>query len=223
MLKNIKNFMIYNKTVTLVLAGVLSVTSLIGCSNKKTVDFRKTYNVAVEVNDDLVSLVGISKYSIQNGNQIQFITDDGLIVRGTGNTQLLYVNSKDKLENYAESLAGKDGKIINYNDLQNISFNYDDTMWNFEIVYKNTNYNKAIVLENNRATIVDVKSWSKQNDDVVKLRADDGLIILVPFNDVKLVNDLNASDNSLENYTLSLVGTADNISYYPNKGIVKEK
>ena len=139
---------------------------------------------------------------------IKFSLLHGLIVRGTGNTQLLYVNSKDKLENYAESLAGTDGKIINYNDLHNISFNYDDTMWN---------------LENNRATIVDVKSWSKQNDDVVQLRADDGLIILVPFNDVKLVNDLNASGNSLENYTLSLVGTADNISYYPNKDIVKEK
>lgn len=221
MLKSVKNFKIYYNTVALILAGVLSASSLTGCGNKKTVDFRKTYNVAVEVNDDLVSLVGISKYSIQNDNQIQFITEDGLVVRGSNNTQLLYVDSEKKLDDYVLSLAGTDGKIVNYNDLQNISFDYDDNMWNFEFFEKTVTYNKAIIVEDNKATIIGIKRWSKQNDDIVQLRTEDGLILLVPFNDVKLINDLDASNNSTENYALSLVGSVDNISYYPTENITK--
>lgn len=221
MLKGVKNFKIYYNTVALILAGVLSASSLTGCGNKKIVDFRKAYNVAVEVNDDLISLVGISKYSIQNGNQIQFITEDGLVVRGSNNTQLLYVDSEKKLDDYALSLAGTDGKIVNYNDLQNISFDYDDNMWNLEFFEKNITYNKAIIVEDNKATIIGIKRWSKQNDDIVQLRTEDGLILLVPFNDVKLINDLDASNNSTENYALSLVGSVDNISYYPTENITK--
>lgn len=215
----IKNFKITPKGLALVLSGTMTLTSLTWC-NKQIVDFNKSFNVALETNNGYVSIAGIKAYSDYEGGQVQFITEDGLVVlTSTRQTQLIKTNDTNKVNKYAKSLTGNDeDKIMDYNKMQGVCIDVSFDSWNKDIFDFHYKYDKAIILSEEKATIVNVKTWKDyEEDDKIQLKLDDDNYILTNIDNVKLINDDNAKEDSLYNYAVSLVGSEENVIYYDNQ------
>ena len=72
------------------------------------------------------------------------------------------------------------------------------------------------------ATIVELETWRDyEADDKIQLRIVNGPDVLTSIDNVKLINDDNASENSLKNYAISLVGSEEKVSYYNSKTLMK--
>ena len=217
-MNNIKNLKVRNNLIRL---GLISL-SLTAC-NKQVVDFNKNFNVVVEVNDDNISVVGIKNYSDYEGNQIQFITNDNLVVLSSSyQTELLNVSSDESLNNYVLALnANKEENIIKYDELQQTTINYGTT-WNKNLIDLNYTFTKAIILSNETATIVNLDTWTDyKEDDKIQIKLTDGTCILTNIDKVKLINDEKANEDSLKNYAISLVGSEENVIFYEPINIKK--
>ncbi len=213
-----KNLKLYKKIAMLGTTGLITLTSLNGC-NKQLIDFNKSFNIVVEKNFDNVSVVGISQYCDYNNSQIQFVTEDGLLVlSSTSQTQLLKCKDEVAINNYVESLVDDQENIVFYDQLANTSIDYSFNICNKNIMNLNYFYNKAIILSDGIATIVELDTWKDyKKDDKIKIKLQDGTCILTNSDKIKLINDVNANEDSLKNYALSLVGSDDKIIYYDTK------
>ena len=171
------------KLGTASLSVLLGSVCLTGCGNKQIFDFNKSFNVAVEKNGEIVSVVGIDQYSDYSGSQVQFVTEDGLrVVTSTLQTQLVKAETENALSNYVDSLCGGNiENVVDYNVLQGVDVDFSHDSWNKDVFDIHYTYDKAIIL----------------SDDLLKL-----------------INDDNAAEGSLESYAVSLVGSADKVVRY---------
>jgi len=215
MLKNLK----INKKL-LLLATTSSLTLMLsGCGNKQVFDFNKNFNVALEPNGDNISIASIISYNDYDGTQVQFVTTDGLrIVSSTHQLQLLNVNNQESLNNYINYLTDSNDQVT-YCDNDT---NYDKN-WNKELFDFAKTFNKAIILKDDSALIVDLDTWKDYEDDKIQIRLIDGTYILTEVDNIKLVNDLDAAEGALEKYAASLCGSIDNVKYYGSQTLVKKK
>ncbi len=206
---------ITKKGLAVLLAGTMVGTVFAGC-NKQVVDLNKSFNVVVEANEDNVSLVAVKYYSDYKGTQSQFETEDGLRVL-TSTHQANFLNVKDSqiAENFALALAGNDyEKVMDYNEMQGVEIDTKNTVYNKDIVDMHYEYNKAIILSGDNATIVDIKSWKDYDDDKIQLKFKNGTTHLTSIDKVKIVNDEKAKDDSLIKYAITIVGDEQNVIYY---------
>lgn len=214
----IKNFKISKKaykfaTRTSIAVCALSTASAViyaGCGfNKQLVDFNKSFNVAVETNGDTISVVPISGYADYTGAQIQFKTSDGLVVlSSTQELGLLNVNSQGALDSYINVIKD-DNDAINYYDT-NIQYgNY----FNKTLIDLQYSFNKALIVEDDHVAIVDITTWKDYDeDDKIQIKlANNNTCLLKEIENVKLINDLNADENAVYNYAVTLVGSPDKV------------
>lgn len=218
----IKNLKITKKVVALSLTGTLATAVLTGCGNMQIIDFNKSFNVAFETNNGYVSIVGIKEYSDYSGTQVQFVTEDNLrVLTSTHQTQLLKSTDIDKINSYALSLVGNNSdKIMDYNEMQGVSIDTSADAFNKDFIDWHFTYNKAIILTDDSATIVNLTRWKDyEEDDKIQLQLEDGTYILTNIDNVKLINDEVAKDDSLSNYAISLVGDENKVTIYekPNQ------
>ena len=216
----IKNLKISKKLAALTLASSISLVS--GC-NKQIVDFNKSFNVVIENNNGIISVVGIMNYRDYQGTQVEYVTNDNLrILSSTLQTKLLKVDSYDNLEKFILSLTNIEDKIVYYDQLQNMNIDFSNDYWNKDIIGGHFTYNKAIILTDDYATIIDLDQWKDyDDDDKIQMKLKDGTCILTNADRIKLVNDEYASEDSLEKYAISLVGSIDNVIYYGQKSLTK--
>lgn len=209
----IKNLKVRKTLATLALAGTLSLT-LTGCGNKQIVDFNKAFNVALEPNGDSISVVGIVNYNDYEGSQVQFVTTDGLrVLSSTHQLQLLNVKSQQSLDTYTTSLQDDDDVVMYYNNDIQFGDGFNKKLVDFAYVF-----NKAIILKDESATIVEIDTWRDYDDDKIQVRLTDGTCILTEVDKIKLVNDKEAQEGAVERYASSLVGSEDNVIHYGAKG-----
>lgn len=219
----ISNLKISKKMVALTLSTSLIIAPLTAC-NKQVIDFNKSFNVAVETNNEIVAVIGISSYSDYEGSQIQYQTKDGLLVlTSTFQTQLIKTNSSENLEKYVNSLTNEASNISYYDELAGTSINYSDSVFNKDIFDLHFVYNKAIILSGNTALIAEIETWKDYEDDKIQIKFKDGTCILCEPNKVKLVNDESAKDNSIFNYATALVGNKDNVNIYDSEEVKNVK
>jgi len=180
------------------------------------VDLNKSFNAVVEKNGEIVSTMGIKEYSDYSGSQVQYVTEDDLrIISSTMKTQLLRVNDAKSLTNYVNSLTKNIENVISYDELQGTSVDYSEDFFNKDILDLNYTYNKAIILSDDIATIVSIETWKDYDeDDKIQIKLDDGTYVLTNIDKIKLIDDSKASETSLENYAISLVGSQDKVIYY---------
>lgn len=205
-----------NRLYATALASVLAL-QLTACGNTDMIDTVKNYNVAVEPTEDTISMMVIAKYYDYEGEQVQLITQDGLVVlTSTKNTELLRVENYGLAKDYAEAISFEQKDIVSYDELQGLSTDIEKEGWNKGIFDTQYTFNKAIIQSEDGVTIADIKQWGTYSeDDKVQLILSDDTVLLRDIQDVKLVNDINASDDALSNYVLSLVGDLSKVSYYP--------
>ena len=209
----VKNLKVRQALATLALAGTLTL-SLTGCGNKQILDFNKAFNVALEPNGDSISVVGIQNYNDYEGSQIQFVTNDGLrVLSSTHQLQLLNVENKSNLDHYTSSLQDSDDIVMYYSD----DIQYGDG-FNKKLVDFAYTFNKAIILKDESATIVELSTWRDYDDDKIQIKLQDGTCILTEIDKVKLVNDEEAAEGAVDRYAASLVGSEDKVIHYGAKG-----
>lgn len=216
----ISNLKFTKKGVALCLAASMSLVSLTAC-NKQVVDFNKAFNVVVEKNDDIVSVVGIKEYTDYSGTMVQFVTMDGLVViSSTMQTQLVNAKSEKALDKYTTSLTDDEEKIISYDEMQDTEIKYGD-IFNKDLIDMRYSYNKALVISDDTVTIFEIDKWTDYDDDKIQIKLKDGTCVLQNADKIKIINDKNASEDSLLNYAASLVGNKDKVITYGAKTLTK--
>ncbi len=206
----VKKLNVRKTLVALSLAGSLTLT-LSGCGNKQILDFNKAFNVALEPNGDSISVVGINNYNDYDGSQIQFVTTDGLrVLSSTHQLQLLNVETEDSLSNYAEALQDEDDIIMYYDSEIHYGKQFNKNL--IDLAYT---FNKAIILKDDSALIVELDTWRDyEEDDKIQILLKDGTCLLTEVDKVKLVNDENAEDGAVDRYATTLVGSSDKVKHY---------
>lgn len=207
----VKNLKVRQALATLALAGTLTL-SLTGCGNKQILDFNKAFNVALEPNGDSISVVGIQNYNDYEGSQIQFVTNDGLrVLSSTHQLQLVKAHSEEALDAYTTALQDEDDVVMYYDDIE-----YEG-VFNKKLIDLAYSFNKAIILKDESALIVDLDTWRDYDDDKIQIRLPDSTCILTEIDKVKLVYDENAEEGAVERYAATLVGSMDHVKHYGAK------
>lgn len=215
-----KNLKTTSKVLVLgTVTGVILVGSLTSC-NRQMVDFNKSFNVAIEKNDESVSVMGIDGYKDYVGSMVQITTDSGLIILGSTNQmQLVKSTSENSISSYVSFLTDDEKKVTYVDDI-----NYDSDLWNKKVINLNYEYNKAVILSNDTAMIVNLNNWrSYEDDDKIQIKLEDSTCILTNADKIKLVNDKHAEEGSLEKYAASLVGGKDKVLVYEENSKNKQK
>ncbi len=186
--------------------------------NRDMVDLTKSYNAALEQTDTGIAITYINGYYDYEGSQIQFITQDQLFVLAdTKDLQLINQPSYGAIMEYATTLNGGDSSTIRvYDEICGLgtpeqdSFNkhYLDMMYDFPY---------AIIQTESGVVIAEVSEWRDYDDNKMQIKLSDGTIFLTDFNNIKLVNDDLAKEDSLYNYALTLAGSEDRVTYYNAK------
>ena len=206
----IKDLKVRKALATLAVASTLTLT-MTGC-NKQIVDFNKSFNVAVEPNGDSISVVGIVNYNDYEGSQVQFVTTDGLrVLSSTHQLQLVKAHSEEALDAYTTALQDEDDVVMYYDDIE-----YEG-VFNKKLIDLAYSFNKAIILKDESALIVDLDTWRDYDDDKIQIRLPDSTCILTEIDKVKLVYDENAEEGAVERYAATLVGSMDHVKHYGAK------
>lgn len=97
--------------ITAALAGSLAVP-LTGC-NAALFDTKFTFNKAIILGDNTATIVKIDKWTDYDGEQLQIVTEDGLVlVTSSFDTKLINDSNSDiKAEDIARSIKGDDVDI----------------------------------------------------------------------------------------------------------------
>lgn len=211
--------------IVTIVAGVTVVVGYYGflgvrfvlrtAGNRDMVDLTKSFNAVLEEKESGVSLTYISSYNDFSGSQIQFHTQDGMVVLAdTKDIELLNQPSEVKLKDYAKAIAGNPEQVKVYDELMGLSFPEKDS-FNKSYVDVDYTFNHAILETNNGVVIVNIDQWRDyESDNKVQLKLTDGTVILKDFEDLKLIDDSKAKENSLYNYALTLAGDAEKVKYY---------
>lgn len=193
---------------TIALSGTLLLT-MTGC-NKQVLDFNKSFNVVVEPNGDSISVVGIKNYNDYSGTQVQFETVDGLrVLSSTHQAQMVNAPSKENLDRYVTSLQDFDDVVMYYDDQILFGKAFNKKLIDLDYVF-----NKAIILKDESATIVELDTWKDYEDDKVQLRLTDGTCMYAEIDKLKIVYDKNAPEGAIERYAASLVGSEENVIHH---------
>lgn len=202
----INNLKIRKSVVALMLGA-----SITGCGyNKQVVDLNKAFNVAIESNGDSISVIPLKGYDDYEGSQVQFETNDNMVVlSSTKQLQLVKVNSESSLNAYTESLKDNNDEINYYSK----DIKYGELL-NKNLVDLNYKFNKAIILNGETVTILSLKGWNDYEDDKIQLILEDGTVILTNIDNVKLIYDKKANEDSVYNYASTLTNDVEKIRVY---------
>ena len=108
----VKNLNIKNKAMAMAATGVLATVVLTGC-NQQVMDVKLKFNKAIIFREDTATIVEVKKWNDYDGEQLQIITPDGLIIiTSSYDTKLINdENSEIKAEDVARSIGGDDIEI----------------------------------------------------------------------------------------------------------------
>ena len=108
----VKKLNISKKAVALATTGVLATAVLTGC-NQQVVDVKLYFNKAIIFHDDSAVIVDVKHWNDYDGEQLQLITPDGLIIVTSSYDTKLINDEKSvlKAEDVARSIGGDDIEI----------------------------------------------------------------------------------------------------------------
>lgn len=108
----VKNLNIRKKAIAMATAGVLATVVLTGC-NQQVMDVKLKFNKAIIFRDDTATIVEIEKWNDYDGEQLQLITPDGLVIVTSSYDTKLINDEKSLLtaEDVARSIGGDDIEI----------------------------------------------------------------------------------------------------------------
>ena len=168
--QGIKNFKAYKSTgkrgwtlikkVVLTVAMTAALLSFTSCTNND-------YKNAVIINNGNAVVIPVEKYqNLSNrGEAIKLITEDGMEIRTSGYFLNLFKSDTDDLAlNFATNMTDSEG-TLSYYETPETKVAVGD--------YKSV-YDKAMIIQNNRAVIIPIGEWLDFNGNGVRSGRESG-------------------------------------------------
>lgn len=111
-ISKVKNLNIRKKAIAMATAGVLATVVLTGC-NQQVMDVKLKFNKAIIFREDTATIVDVKYWDDYDGEQLQLITPDGLVIVTSSYDTKLINDEKSLLtaEDVARSIGGDDIEI----------------------------------------------------------------------------------------------------------------
>ena len=111
-ISKVKNLNIRKKAIAMATAGVLATVVLTGC-NQQVMDVKLKFNKAIIFREDTATIVDVKYWDDYDGEQLQLITPDGLVIVTSSYDTKLINDEKStlKAEDVARSIGGDDIEI----------------------------------------------------------------------------------------------------------------
>ena len=194
------------KLSSFLLCGLLSTNLLTGC-NRTVFDTKYGFDKALILGDDTSIIANVINWKDYEGEQLQFVTSDGLIILSSSfDTNCFYGSSTNySIEKVAKNAISSEEEIYTIGEEQEkITFNLDllDTNWKF---------NKSITFNGNNALILPVAEWKDYEGEQLQIITPDGLIANLCSYNSKLIND-EFSNTKAQDFASYYVGNDGNVT-----------
>lgn len=109
----VKNLKLKPKLISMILAGTITSTTLVGCGNMKFMDNQFNFNKAIIFKEDNVLILDVYKYITEYDMQYKIILHDGTCFTcSSSDTKLINeVESGITAEEFAKGIMGEDVQI----------------------------------------------------------------------------------------------------------------
>lgn len=194
------------KLSSLLLCGLLSTNLLTGC-NRTVFDTKYGFDKALILGDDTSIIANVINWKDYEGEQLQFVTSDGLIILSSSfDTNCFYGSST----NYSIEKVAKNA-ISSEEEIYTIGEEQEKTTFNLDLLDTNWKFNKSITFNGNNALILPVAEWKDYEGEKLQIITPDGLIANLCSYNSKLIND-EFSNTKAQDFASYYVGNDGNVT-----------
>lgn len=194
------------KLSSFLLCGLLSTNLLTGC-NRTIFDTKYGFDKALILGDDTSIIANVINWKDYEGEQLQFVTSDGLIILSSSfDTNCFYGSST----NYSIEKVAKNA-ISSEEEIYTIGEEQEKTTFNLDLLDTNWKFNKSITFNGNNAIILPVAEWKDYEGEQLQIITPDGLIANLCSYNSKLIND-EFSNTKAQDFASYYVGNDGNVT-----------
>ena len=194
------------KLSSFLLCGLLSTNLLTGC-NRTVFDTKYGFDKALILGDDTSIIANVINWKDYEGEQLQFVTSDGLIILSSSfDTNCFYGSST----NYSIEKVAKNA-ISSEEEIYTIGEEQEKTTFNLDLLDTNWKFNKSITFNGNNALILPVAEWKDYEGEQLQIITPDGLIANLCSYNSTLIND-EFSNTKAQDFASYYVGNDGNIT-----------
>lgn len=194
------------KLSSFLLCGLLSTNLLTGC-NRTVFDTKYGFDKALILGDDTSIIANVINWKDYEGEQLQFVTSDGLIILSSSfDTNCFYGSST----NYSIEKVAKNA-ISSEEEIYTIGEEQEKTTFNLDLLDTNWKFNKSITFNGNNAIILPVAEWKDYEGEQLQIITPDGLIANLCSYNSKLIND-EFSNTKAQDFASYYVGNDGNVT-----------
>ena len=194
------------KLSSFLLCGLLSTNLLTGC-NRTVFDTKYGFDKALILGDGTSIIANVINWKDYEGEQLQFVTSDGLIILSSSfDTNCFYGSST----NYSIEKVAKNA-ISSEEEIYTIGEEQEKTTFNLDILDTNWKFNKSITFNGNNALILPVAEWKDYEGEQLQIITPDGLIANLCSYNSKLIND-EFSNTKAQDFASYYVGNDGNVT-----------
>lgn len=194
------------KLSSFLLCGLLSTNLLTGC-NRTVFDTKYGFDKALILGDDTSIIANVINWKDYEGEQLQFVTSDGLIILSSSfDTNCFYGSST----NYSIEKVAKNA-ISSEEEIYTIGEEQEKTTFNLDLLDTNWKFNKSITFNGNNALILPVAEWKDYQGEQLQIITPDGLIANLCSYNSKLIND-EFSNTKAQDFASYYVGNDGNVT-----------
>lgn len=194
------------KLSSFLLCGLLSTNILTGC-NRTVFDTKYGFDKALILGDDTSIIANVINWKDYEGEQLQFVTSDGLIILSSSfDTNCFYGSST----NYSIEKVAKNA-ISSEEEIYTIGEEQEKTTFNLDLLDTNWKFNKSITFNGNNALILPVAEWKDYEGEQLQIITPDGLIANLCSYNSKLIND-EFSNTKAQDFASYYVGNDGNVT-----------
>lgn len=194
------------KLSSFLLCGLLSTNLLTGC-NRTIFDTKYGFDKALILGDDTSIIANVINWKDYEGEQLQFVTSDGLIILSSSfDTNCFYGSST----NYSIEKVAKNA-ISSEEEIYTIGEEQEKTTFNLDLLDTNWKFNKSITFNGNNALILPVAEWKDYEGEQLQIITPDGLIANLCSYNSKLIND-EFSNTKAQDFASYYVGNDGNVT-----------
>lgn len=162
--------------------------------NKNILDTKWAFNKSITFNGSRALILPVGKWKDYSGEQLQVITNDGLVLILSSYNSKLVCDSESEISatEFASSYVGSDGEVVDLSGiLRDSSFNYDilDTKFDF---------NKALIMKDEKILIVPISEWCDYEGEQLQIKIVGGPTMVTAAYDTILLNDVDSKTKAID-------------------------
>ncbi len=162
--------------------------------NKNILDTKWAFNKSITFNGDRALILPVGKWKDYSGEQLQVITNDGLVLILSSYNSKLVCDSESEISasEFASSYVGSDGEVI---DLSGIS---KDSSFNYDILDTKFDFNKALIIKDEKVLILPISEWCDYEGEQLQIKVVGGPTMVTAAYDTILLNDVDSQTKAID-------------------------